>query len=488
MKYRALSHTLTLALLTIICTFILSCKDFHNTPTRSSTAPAVRGAPDAQGKCTLHAVPFEVCTRCNPALVPVFKAKGDWCDEHDFPMSFCPIHNPNAIVPGQEKSTNTSAPKPHVLKTSEEADDKNSKKDERPSIGQIEGRVVRFASPSIEKDVGITTVKARKTKRSPEVSCAARLTFNADRVADVRALVPGIVREVRVKIGQHVKKGDTLFVLASTRVSNIQSNLQSARERVRLARAHLARQQKLHKQQISSLRAVEIAKEQLATAEAIKRAARANLNITGAARGAASGRYNVTAPLSGQVTQRPVAIGSLAATNVSLATIVDTSSMWVLCDVPEQNAHLIANKQVLSFEMQGVGRFSGVVNWVSPSVDPRIRTIRVRAEIKNPDGHLRANQFATATLYTGTPHQSVVVPRDAIQRIEGHDVVFVRASAGTYLPRVVEKFGDGKEVSVRGNINVGEEVVTQGAVLLRTEAMPGSIGAGCCEVEPRGTK
>lgn len=477
---RVLPHTL--ALLTMACALMLSCEDSHNTRTPSLAAAVVRGEPDAQGVCTLHNVPFDVCTRCNPALVPVFKAKGDWCDEHDFPMSFCPVHNPNATVPGQEKSASANAPETvDILRASE-----GIEKDGRPGIGQIEGRVVRFASPSIEQDVGIITVKARRAKRAPEVACAARITFNADHVADVRALVPGIVREVRVEVGQRVEKNDTLFVLVSERVSTMQSNFQTARERARLARADLARKQKLREEQITSTRAVEIAQEELATSEAIERAAKASLKITGAPRRAASGRYSVKAPLSGQITQRPAVTGSLAAADVSLATIVDTSTMWVLCDVPEQDAHLVATGQVLSFEMRGVEKFGGVIAWVSPEVDPRTRAVRVRAEIENPDGHLRANQFANATLYTGAPRESVLVPRDAIQRIEGHDVIFVRASAGTYLPRVIEKFGGGEEVSVRGKINVGEEVVTQGAVLLRTEAMPGSIGAGCCEVEPQG--
>lgn len=471
----------------MVCALMISCENSHNTRAPSITAAVVRGEADAQGMCTLHDVPFEVCTRCNPALVPVFKAKGDWCDEHDFPMSFCPVHNPNATVPGQEKSASTNAPETvDVLRTFEGVNSEVIEKDGRPSIGQIEGRVVRFASSSIERDVGITTVKARRVESAPEVACAARITFNADRVADVRALVPGIVREVRVEIGQRVEKNDTLFVLASERVSTMQSDFQTARERARLARADLARKQTLREEQITSARAVEIAQEELATSEAIERAAKANLKITGAPRGAASGRYSVKAPLSGQITQRPVVTGSLAAADVSLATIVDTSIMWVLCDVPEQDAHLVATGQVLSFDMQGVEKFSGVIAWVSPEVDPRTRAVRVRAEIENPDGHLRANQFANATLYTGAPRESVIVPRDAIQRIEGHDVIFVRASAGTYLPRVIEKFGGGEEVSVRGKINVGEKVVTQGAVLLRTEAMPGSIGAGCCEVEPKG--
>jgi cobalt-zinc-cadmium efflux system membrane fusion protein len=71
-----------------------------------------------------------------------------------------------------------------------------------------------------------------------------------------------------------------------------------------------------------------------------------------------------------------------------------------------------------------------------------------------------------------------------VQRVGELEVVFVRTAPGVYEPRVVRRFGDGDEVQIDGRVEVGDEVVTTGAVLLRTEVMPGSIGAGCCDVEP----
>ena len=60
-----------------------------------SEAPSsVRTEPADPELCAEHGVLEAVCTKCNPALAPVFQAKGDWCDEHEFPESFCPICNP----------------------------------------------------------------------------------------------------------------------------------------------------------------------------------------------------------------------------------------------------------------------------------------------------------------------------------------------------------------------------------------------------------
>ena len=108
------------------------------------------------------------------------------------------------------------------------------------------------------------------------------------------------------------------------------------------------------------------------------------------------------------------------------------------------------------------------------------------AELPNPTGALRANQFGLARIDTSAARAAVAVPRAAVQRVGALDVVFVRTGPGVYEPRVVKRVGDGEVVGVEGRLVDGDAVVTTGAVLLRTEIMPGSIGAGCCEAEARG--
>lgn len=455
----------------------LGCEKSSEKPRQGNTSAASseKGVPDENGICTLHGVPHELCTKCNPALAQVFKAKGDWCDEHGFPESYCPVCNPNAEIPGYEKKKPVAASAP-------EAQSKERPADGQPSAGEVEGRVVRFASPEIEKSADIGVVKARAAKTSPSVACSAKITFDADRIADVRALVPGIVREIEVEVGDEVEAGARLFTLESEKIGSVQSELQNARERVRVAKADLERKRQLRDEQITSARSVELAQQKLVEAQAAEKAAESMLRIAGAPRGRASGRYGLNAPMSGQVIRRPAVLGALATADASLATIADTSKMWVMCEVPEQDAHLVQRGHTLVFSL-GDREVRGAISWLSPEVDARTRTVAVRAEVENPEGRLRANQFANATIHTGAPKDALLVPRGAIQRIEGHQVIFVRAKPGLYLPKVVDVYEVSKEeVAILGKLEAGDEVVTRGAVLLRTEAMPGSIGAGCCEV------
>jgi cobalt-zinc-cadmium efflux system membrane fusion protein len=77
----------------------------------------------------------------------------------------------------------------------------------------------------------------------------------------------------------------------------------------------------------------------------------------------------------------------------------------------------------------------------------------------------------------------VVVPKEAVQRKDNVDVVFLPEGEGVYRPqRVTTKPTDrGDVLEVTWGLKPGQKVVSKGAFLLKTEIMKGAIGAGCCE-------
>jgi len=409
--------------------------------------------------CVEHGLPESQCTKCHPELVAEFKAADDWCPEHGFPESACPVCHPQTPPPGAE-------------------------------VAAIESRVVRLAEDELESAAGIETVAAEFAEASPAIECTARIVFDADRIADIRAIVPGIVRTIHVELGDTVEAGDPLFTLESTQVSEVQGALQRAREEVRAAEANLTRKQKLRVDEIASARELEVAERELATARAQVNTARATLRLAGAKGSKGSGRYQLASPIAGTIVRRPAVLGVLATEENSLSTVADTSVMWALCDVSESDSSRIAVGQriaVHTLAESSAGKAStGEISWIAAEVDPKTRTVTARAELDNDDGRLRANQFAKASIETGAPHDAVSVPRDAVQRVGKHEVVFVRTEPGVYEPRVVERHGAGERVHLEGRLEPGDQVVTTGAVLLRTEVLPDSIGAGCCEVKPGG--
>jgi len=399
--------------------------------------------------CTGHGLPESMCTKCNPSLIAEFEASGDWCAGHGFPESACPFCNPRTAPSG--------------------------------------ARTVRLASPDIEEAAGIATVPARLRETAPGVDCPARIAFDGDRVADVRTTVPGLVRRVLVGLGDTVRHGAPLFELESARVGEVQGALLSAREEVSAAETHLQRLRDLRRDDVASARQVEIAGQELAAARARAETAETMLRLAGAPRASTAGGCTVTAPLGGTVVERPAMVGQLAAETTSLATIADTSVMWAICHVPETDAARIAMGQRARLTVDGTGlETEGEITWIAAVVDPRTRTVMTRVELPNPDGRLRANQFARVLIETGPGISAVTVPRDAIQRVGADEVVFVRLERGVYEARSVRRLGGDSPVRIDGAVRDGDRVVTTGAVFLRTEMMPGSIGAGCCDAGPLG--
>jgi cobalt-zinc-cadmium efflux system membrane fusion protein len=159
--------------------------------------------------------------------------------------------------------------------------------------------------------------------------------------------------------------------------------------------------------------------------------------------------------------------------------------MWAQLDLPEAEAARVGPGQpvVVMFDaIPGLRRETTLAR-VGSAIDPASRTLHARAELANPDRALKAGLLVRAELRLTEPQAAVLVPREAVQHAEGQPLVFVRSSPITFLPvpvQVGEPSGD--QVAVTG-IAAGDEVVTTGAFLLKTEILKDSIGAGCCESE-----
>ena len=403
------------------------------------------------GWCAGHSVPESKCTLCHPELIPHFKELGDWCAEHKLPESVCPTCNPQSL-------------------------------DEVP----IENRIVRFVTPDKEAQAGIRTVTVRRGNHVAKVTAPARIEFNADTIADLRTVVSGTVQALHVPIGDKVEPGQLLFELVSPEVGEAQAHLRTARAKARVAQINLDRHRKLAERKIASRMEVEQAEMELETALAEVAAEETTLRTAGATEKGPAGLLSITAPIGGFLVHRTAILGTLATEGTSLGMIADTSHMWVMCDIPEAEAGTVRKEDVLHFRSDDGQAVSGEIAWMAAEVDPKTRTIAVRAQVCNHEGTLRAHQFGRATIETEQTGDVWLVPSSAIQRIEQRMVVFVRREQGIYAPREVTLMGSGDWTPVAGRLVPGDQVVTTGAVLLRTEMLPGSIGAGCCEVEPLG--
>ncbi len=411
-----------------------------------SEAPVASTAgASADELCDEHGVLEAVCTKCNPSLVPVFQAKGDWCEEHGFPESFCPICRPER---GGRPATDVAS-------------------DGAPA----DGTKIRFKTRETAEQAGIRTSLAEVAADEGGVEANGRLTWDATRVALVGARAPGVVQAIRADVGAIVRAGDPLAVVQSATAAANRTAADAARSRVDLVEQTLERKRGLHGL---------VSRAELARAEQDVAAARAELAGMQSAVG-----YTLTAPLAGTVTRRDVTVGAAVEPGSPMFEIVDPSRLWAEFDVPESEVSWVRPGQQAVLTLEGVDHgVQGTVEYLAPSIDPDTRTTLGRMAVDNADGRLRANMVGTARIAVGGDREVVVVPSGAVQHAKSVDVVFVKLGVDEYETRrvkVVRRSGD--RVHLAKGVKSGEEVVSEGSFLLKTEILKDSIGAGCCDVE-----
>jgi cobalt-zinc-cadmium efflux system membrane fusion protein len=406
--------------------------------------------------CAEHAIPESKCTKCNPALVARFIEAGDYCREHGFPESACPRCHPELVAAAGEAAAVFPPP----------------------------GTRIRIAGEQALRAAGIATVKAEARAVSRTIEVVGRVGYDRNRLAQLSARGEALVVEVKVDVGDDVAAGQPLVVLQSASVGGSQAGLLAAKAHVAAARAAVEREERLVERGVSPRKDLDEARRELAAAEAEESAARAALAAAGGGAGR-GGRYVLTAPFRGTVVARDAVSGRSAAAEQILVEIADLSTMWANLEIPETEAALVRPGQRVRVHVEALrgDRRDGTIARVGSAVDPHSRTIHARVELPNADRSLKAGLLLRAEIDVSAVKETVLVPRDAVQRAEGHSLVFVRTGKGVFDPVAVEVGeASGDAVAVSG-VAPGAEVVTTGAFLLKTEILKDSIGAGCCESE-----
>ncbi|TAH39490.1 MAG: efflux RND transporter periplasmic adaptor subunit [Planctomycetota bacterium] len=444
-----------LAILILAAGCLAACTE-GSAPDREPDEAA--SVPSADAFCAEHGVAEAVCTKCNPKLVPIFQAKGDWCPEHGFPESFCPICHPER---GGRPAVSLDSDAP------------------------ASGVKVQLASAETARLAGIETVVARGEEAADEIEVLGTIAFDATRRAEVNARARGIVREILVEVGAHVEKGAPLVRIESAEIGAEQSRLLAASSRIEVARAAHERAKGLLERSMAAQKDLQEAQSELDIALAEKAAAEAALGVVGVDPESGS-TFTLTAPLSGTCIHRTATIGRMVGPDEVLCEIVDTGTMWAELDVPELALARVRSGQHVLITSPALGdeEFAGSIAYIAPEIDRHTRTATARVFLENPQGALRSNLFVRARIVLGPKEARVLVPRGAVQTTRGVDLVFVELEPGRYETRRVKVSArHGDVLAIAQGVVAGERVVVSGSFLLKTETLKGEIGAGCCAEE-----
>ena len=415
------------------------------------------------------------------------------------------------------------------------------KKEEGGHSENETGEEVRL-DPDALNSAGIQTEGVTQRPAIAKLYVTGAVELNPEKTEMATPLVGGRIEQVFYGVGDYVNQGAVLATVSSPQLAELHGKLNEAKNRLDLAQKNLARVQK-SENRVSILQAkakldeadatlrrtkrlIELgagAGKDLIAAETNYRTAKAdydfqsnialNKELQEARAEVQTARVDyehtqnqlrtlgiseenlqrddhsreaslvaVRAPLSGIVTERKFNAGAGIDAATPLFAISNLSTVYVIANVPEASVGKLTVGSVAEIKSASAGTINGRISYIDPRLDESTRTARVRLEVPNPNGRLRAGMFTEVGFYAGTSEatgEELVVPSDAIQREGEKTIVFVpkETEPGAFEVREVEIGGDVEGyTTIKSGLQLGEKVVTKGSFTLKTQMQKGEMG------------
>jgi len=170
-----------------------------------------------------------------------------------------------------------------------------------------------------------------------------------------------------------------------------------------------------------------------------------------------------------------VVMGEILSVDSDVFAIADLSQLWVDLRIPAHDMDRVRQENEIVIQSSNGSEALGTITLIGPVVDRDTRTAFARIILDNTDGRWKPGTFVTGYLRLSAKDLPVVVPFEAVQNMEGEDIVFVQdGNAFDALPVVVGR-RDRKRVEIISGIDPGEFYVTRGAFELKAIMVTSSL-------------
>lgn len=327
------------------------------------------------------------------------------------------------------------------------------------------------ASRLTASGVGVQTVSVGGL--ASEVLAQATVTAEPTGQAVLTARAAGSVARINKRLGEPVRAGEVLALVESREAAQIAAARSAASAKATLARKVYAREQRLYEQRVSPRQDMETAQAELAVAEAEARSAAV---AVGAADVSSDGRYvMVVSPIAGRVTAASVSLGAFVQPETELFRIADPGRIQVEAAVTAADAQRIQPGDTAVIEVNGGETRNAIVRAVTPGVDAETRSATVVLALSGSVPSLQPGQVVQARITARrTATNGVVIPEEAVQTMEGGDVVFVRTATGFRVQRVGVGQRMGGRAEILSGLKAGDVIATRNAFFLKAELGKGS--------------
>jgi membrane fusion protein, heavy metal efflux system len=309
--------------------------------------------------------------------------------------------------------------------------------------------------------------KAETRPLPTQVTANGTISPDVNRTIHVTSLGGGRVVDLKVKLGDAVKKGQTLLIISSPDLAAAMSDYQKAKTDEVLSHKALDRAQMLYDRGAIAAKDLETAQDLEDKAKVDVETSQHRVQVLGADPAHPSPLLDLKAPVSGTIVEQNVAgfegVKSLDNTP-NLFTIADLAEVWAVCDVFENDLGEVHVGDAAEIHLNAFPDrpFHGKVADISRVLDPNTRSAKVRIVLGNADGALRPGMFTATTFRSRKLTDRVVVPATAIMRLHDKDWVFRKESDKRFRKVMVQADGlapDGMQ-EIRTGVKPGDELVT----------------------------
>ncbi len=329
----------------------------------------------------------------------------------------------------------------------------------------VEERNVVRIDPVVVQNLGVRTARVERGNLWRLIETVGYVAFDERKLSHVHLRTSGWIEKLYFKSdGEQVNKGDALFELYSRELVNAQEEY---------VQALGGSNEYLQRASRERLDALGMSEEQIREVTKSRRAAQ---------------RVRVLARQDGIVHGLNAREGMYVEPTMEIMTLADLSSIWLLVDVFERQADWVAVGQTAEVRLAYLpGRvWTGEVEFVYPTIDPKTRTLRARLRFDNTDEMLKPDMYADVRVYADPKPDVLSIPREALIRTGHSERVVVALGDGRFkAPEVVSGMESGDWVEIVSGLAEGDQVVVSGQFLIDSEAsLRASFGRMGTEAPP----
>jgi len=325
------------------------------------------------------------------------------------------------------------------------------------------------------QQAGISTETIQPGGLGAEIVAQATVSASPQGEAIVTARAAGAVTRLMKRLGDPVRAGETLAIVESRDAAQFAADRTVAAAKSTLAQKALARESYLYRQKVSAR--VDLEQAQAEAASAAAEARRASVAAS-AARVTSDGRgVAVSSPISGRVTAESISLGAFVQPETELMRVADASKVQIEAAVGPTDAQRLSPGDRAIIELPDGRTIDARVRAVTPGLASETRSATAVLDVA---GSLQPGLAVRVRLLPsrGDISDAIVVAEEAVQTLEGRDIVFVRTTQGFRAQTVtIGQRSNGRVEIVRG-LPAGSQVATKNAFLLKAE-----LGKGAGEEE-----